>query len=176
MALEEYKKKRKFGKTPEPRGKRKKKKSKKPVFVVQEHHARTLHYDFRLELDGVLKSWAVPKGVPAKIEEKRLAVMTEDHPLEYAKFEGTIPEGLYGAGRVKIFDRGTFELWKRDPALIKVWLRGKRFSGEYVLIKLKPTPRFKGKRNWLLFKRLPIEEYGAEKSRIEKKKKIIGQK
>src|SRR5687767_1954987 len=103
--LTEYEKKRSFEKTPEPRGAKKPKRTKRNRFVVHEHHARRLHWDLRLERDGVLASWALPKGVPQDPKENRLAVHTEDHPLEYLEFEGEIPKGQYGAGRIEIWDR-----------------------------------------------------------------------
>lgn len=103
------------------------------TFVVQEHHARRLHWDFRLERDGVLVSWAVPKGLPTHPDQNRLAVHTEDHPLEYGSFEGEIPTGEYGAGRVIIWDSGTYETEKWSDREVKVVLRGKRVSGRYVL-------------------------------------------
>ena len=118
------------------------------IFVVQEHHARRLHFDFRLEKDGVLKSWAVPKGIPATPEDKRLAVQVEDHPLDYAKFEGTIPEGQYGAGKVIIWDRGTYETKVWDEKMVEVILDGKRLKGRYALVPLKRA----GKNNWLMLK------------------------
>jgi len=116
-------------------------------FVVQEHHATHLHWDFRLEMDGVLKSWAIPKVPPTKIGIKRLAVPVEDHPLDYISFEGVIPEGEYGAGTVKIWDSGTYELESRTPSKIVFRLLGKKMRGRYVLIQ---TKWGKGV-NWLLF-------------------------
>lgn len=114
-------------------------------FVVQEHHATRLHWDFRLELDNVLKSWAIPRGPPQESGTRRLAVQVEDHPVDYIKFEGTIPKGGYGAGTVKIWDSGTFELRRRTDDLYEFWLRGKRLNGKYALV------RFKEK-NWLMIK------------------------
>src|SRR5690242_16907231 len=141
-ALAEYEAKRHFDETPEP----------KPVvansagnsFVVQEHHASTRHFDFRLEMDGVLKSWAVPKGPPEEPRVRRLAVHVEDHPVAYGDFEGVIPSG-YGAGTVKIWDRGTFELESRNPAKLVFHLHGERLNGRYTLLKT-------GGKNWLLMK------------------------
>ncbi len=116
-----------------------------PIFVVQEHHARRLHWDFRLEMEGVLKSWAVPKGPPTEPGVRRLAVQVEDHPLDWADFEGTIEEGNYGAGTVKTWDRGTYRLSQRDGKQIKFTLEGKRLQGPYVLVHWKEE-------NWLLMK------------------------
>ncbi|MCX8043403.1 MAG: hypothetical protein N3B18_04670, partial [Desulfobacterota bacterium] len=119
-----------------------------PSFVVQQHHARTLHYDVRLEKDGVLKSWAVPKEPPHEKGVKRLAVETEDHALEYGSFEGIIPDGEYGAGEVKIWDSGTYEEheWRSDR--IVVTLQGKKLQGRYCLVRFKKA----GEGSWLLFK------------------------
>ena len=147
VPLQEYRSKRDFSKTPEPAGEGS---AEKPFFVVQDHHASSHHHDFRLLLDGVLKSWAVPKGVPEQPKLKRLAVQTEDHPVEYGSFEGTIPPGEYGAGEVKLFDRGEFELKESEEGKIVVQLYGKRLNGTYALV------RFKGKedesKNWLVMK------------------------
>ncbi len=148
--LEEYEKKRHFEKTPEPSFSDLKESSDKTIFVVQRHDARNLHYDFRLEIDGVLKSWAVPKQPPKKAGTKRLAIQTEDHPLAYANFEGEIPAGEYGAGKVEIWDRGTFELQKHEEKEIVVTLHGEELKGDYVLIRTKYGKEEKG---WLLFKR-----------------------
>ena len=113
-------------------------------FQVQEHHARRLHWDFRLELDGVLKSWAVPKGVPVEAGVKRLAVQVEDHPLSYYGFEGTISEG-YGAGSVKVWDEGEYVLELSEPKKYHVLLKGKKLKGDYRLINFK-------EKNWLIYK------------------------
>ncbi len=121
-----------------------------PRFVVHEHHARHLHYDLRLEMDGVLKSWAVPKGPSMDPAQKRLAVQVDDHSLDYADFEGTIPEGQYGAGRVIIWDRGEFRPVKGDieSGNLEFELYGERLKGRFSLIRMK-----KGERNWLLIKK-----------------------
>ena len=143
MALESYKKKRNLSRTPEPGPKIKK--TERNRFVVQEHRATRLHWDFRLELDGVLKSWAVPKGPPEESGLRRLAVEVEDHPVDYITFECTIPQGGYGAGIVKIWDKGSFRLKRRTKDMYEFWLTGKRLKGKYALV------RFKEK-NWLLLK------------------------
>jgi len=148
--LDEYEKKRHFQKTPEPLTSDFKQISDKPIFVVQRHDARKLHYDFRLEMDGVLKSWAMPKEPPKEAGIRRLAIETEDHPLAYADFEGEIPAGEYGAGKVEIWDKGTFELLKREEKEIVVALEGEEFKGIYVLIR---TKYGKGEKGWLFFKK-----------------------
>ena len=144
MGLEEYRRKRKFGKTPEPEGGVGTGEGNR--FVVQKHQASHLHYDFRLEMAGALKSWAVPKGVPEAPGVRRLAVQTEDHPVEYIDFVGTIPEGEYGAGTVEIWDKGTYRLDKKSAGEIEFSLEGEKLSGAYVLV------HTDGK-NWLLLKR-----------------------
>lgn len=123
----------------------------KPLYVFHEHHARQLHYDLRLEIDHVLKSWAVPKGPPAG-GEKRLAIQVEDHALEYGSFEGVIPEGQYGAGRVNIWDTGSVEIIDRKEDKIVFRLEGRKLKGDFVLVRLKPRPGEKGE-NWLLFRK-----------------------
>ena len=152
MRLSEYNKKRNFSKTKEPQGENvdTKKKSKSLSFVVQYHQARAKHYDLRLEFEGVLLSWAVPKGLSTNPEDKRLAVMVEDHPLDYAGFEGIIPKGNYGAGSVEIFDKGTYEpIIDMEKGLkkghIKVVLFGEKLKGEWSLVKI-------DKKNWLAIK------------------------
>jgi bifunctional non-homologous end joining protein LigD len=163
MSLAKYKAKRHFRKTPEPAGTvRKRRQRRGPIFVVQEHHARRRHYDFRLEADGVLKSWAVPKGPSMNPADKRLAVHVEDHPLDYASFDGTIPQGEYGAGTVSIWDRGTYEnllVAKPKPMTVaegvekgrlEFRLAGKKLCGQFALVRMgKAQP---GKDNWLLIK------------------------
>lgn len=150
MALNEYAKKRNFKNTKEPEGKIARR-GNALAFVVQEHHARRLHYDFRLEWRGVLKSWAVPKGPPKRAGERRLAVMTEDHPYAYKDFAGTIPKGEYGAGVVKIWDSGVYApMGPMDKGLreghVTVVLLGKKLKGEYALVRLKDE------KDWLMLK------------------------
>ncbi|MEM2921996.1 MAG: DNA polymerase ligase N-terminal domain-containing protein, partial [Candidatus Bathyarchaeia archaeon] len=134
MAIEEYRSKRDFKRTPEPEGTVETSK-KELVYVIQEHHATHLHWDLRLEQDGVLKSWAIPKEPPTAPGVRRLAVAVEDHPLEYANFTGVIPEGEYGAGEVKIWDRGTYVPISVKEEKWVVEIRGERLKGEYALIK-----------------------------------------
>ena len=141
--LQEYRRKRQFARTPEPPPARKAS-PEGDTFVVQKHAARRLHYDFRLEVGGVLVSWAVPKGPSLNPADKRLAVQTEDHPLDYGGFEGTIPEGNYGAGTVMVWDRGHFNVEGDGDAArqiargeIKFNLQGEKLRGSFVLVKLK---------------------------------------
>jgi DNA ligase D-like protein (predicted 3'-phosphoesterase) len=145
LSLKEYEHKRNFEKTSEPKSEVSAKAG--SIYVVQEHHASHLHYDLRLEIDGVLKSWAVPKEPPRTSGVKRLAVQVEDHPLEYASFEGSIPEGEYGAGKVEIWDKGTYALIDRKEDKLVVEIHGRKLYGTYVLLK------FKGGKNWLIFKK-----------------------
>jgi bifunctional non-homologous end joining protein LigD len=148
--LSEYKRKRDTKKTPEPFG-GKRGRTKQPIFVVQRHAARSLHYDFRLERDGVLASWAVPKGVPLEPGEQHLAVHVEDHPLDYATFEGEIPKGEYGAGSVEIWDRGTYELLEDKPdGGLTVRLHGQRLDGTWALV---PAHLSGQEKNWLILRK-----------------------
>lgn len=150
MSLKTYKQKRNFKKTIEPEGRIKKIKTKKPIFVIHFHKARTDHYDFRLEINGVLKSWAIPKEPSKTKGVKRLSIQVEDHPLDYASFEGTIPEGNYGAGEVKIWDKGSYVLESKKENKIVFELHGKKLKGKYVLVKTKYGN--KPKKSWLFFK------------------------
>lgn len=145
-SLREYREKRNFARTPEPAGIGRKPGA-EPIFVIQKHDASTLHYDFRLEVDGVLKSWAVPKGPSTNPRDKRLAVPTEDHPLEYANFEGVIPKGEYGGGTVLVWDIGTYRNLKTKDGQevpmaqtvanghVTVWLEGRKLKGGYSFIR-----------------------------------------
>ena len=155
MSLQEYRRKRRFGETPEPDDERRGAAARRPIFVVQLHHASSRHYDFRLEADGVLKSWAVPKGPSLRVGEKRLAVEVEDHPLSYASFEGDIPHGHYGAGHVDVYDHGTWAC-DGDPleaiaaGKVDFVLHGSRLKGGWKLVRT----NMKGKQHqWLLIKR-----------------------
>jgi bifunctional non-homologous end joining protein LigD len=173
MPLDEYRRKRKFNATPEPRGRVRGRSGHNLVFVVQKHDASRLHYDFRLEINGVLASWAVPKGPSLDPAVKRLAVRTEDHPIEYANFEGVIPEGQYGAGTVMVWDKGTYSpdgglSPKRQLARgeIKVVLHGKKLRGGFVLLcPGRPLAEPGSKTRWLLIKRR--DDYADPSWRIE---------
>ena len=150
MSLDEYRQKRRRGKTPEPFGERAAS-AERPRFVIQRHAARRLHYDFRLERNGALASWAVPKGVPLRSGERHLAVHVEDHPLEYGDFEGTIPAGEYGAGTVEIWDRGTYDLLEeKKNGGLTVRLDGERLDGVWTLV---PARLDGDPKNWLLLRK-----------------------
>jgi bifunctional non-homologous end joining protein LigD len=177
MSLATYNTKRDFKQTSEPTGKKSEKSEEKLAFVVQRHKASHLHYDFRLEMDGVLKSWAVPKGPSLNPGDKRLAMMVEDHPYDYKDFKGVIPEGNYGAGIVEIWDSGTYTSLedqgnaKEDEKLLKAGLEtgnlkfklnGKKLKGEFALVRLKGS----NSNSWLLIKHRDSfatdEEYNSE--------------
>jgi len=147
MSLKDYQQKRNFKTTPEPPVS-KSPSRKSAIFVVQEHWASHHHFDFRLEISGVLKSWALPKGLPQKVGEKRLAVQVEDHPLAYAQFTGTIPFGEYGAGKVEIWDKGQLIIKEKHKKFLKFTLLGKKLRGNFALFK---PPTFAAK-NWLLLR------------------------
>jgi bifunctional non-homologous end joining protein LigD len=171
-ALAEYRRKRDFTRTREPAGGRARA-GKQLAFVIQKHAASRLHFDLRLELDGVMKSWAVPKGPSLDPTVKRLAMQVEDHPIEYNKFEGTIPEGEYGGGTVMLWDRGTYSAPGDDPdpeatlrrgyekGDFKFELHGKRLQGSWVLVRIR---RDEERRQWLLIKHR--DEYAEEDSDI----------
>src|SRR5438067_6891448 len=158
MGLAEYKRKRDFKKTAEPAGSKPLPRKVKGAsrFVIQKHAARRLHYDFRLEMDGVLKSWALPKGLPLKRGEKHLAVEVEDHPIEYEDFEGLIPEGQYGGGTVMVWDYGTYYVYGEQPlkslreGKLHLVLDGKKAKGEWTLIRIRG--RDDEKNQWLILK------------------------
>lgn len=158
--LKKYKAKRDFERTPEPAGNKKKKSHKEPIFVVHKHAARSLHYDLRLEIDGVLASWAVPKGFSMDPREKHLAVETEDHPYEYAQFEGIIPAGEYGGGTVMVWDMGTYKNLKikdgKEMSMaacvkagrVEVLLEGTKLKGGFALVRMHTGDP----KHWLLIK------------------------
>ena len=187
MSLSLYKKKRSFKKTPEPEGKKKSQSKNKLKFVVQKHDASHLHYDFRLEMEGVLKSWAVPKGPSLNPEDKRLAMMVEDHPYDYRTFEGTIPAGNYGAGTVMVWDEGTYEAlgFEKEPVKdqeklllgelrkgdVKIVLHGEKLKGAFGLVKIKGGPgKDRGENAWLLIKKKDDKASGVD---ITKKDKSV---
>lgn len=182
MSLSVYKTKRSFQKTPEPQGQRKSSSSEGFHFVVQKHDASRLHYDFRLEMEGVLKSWAVPKGPSLNPDDKRLAMMVEDHPFDYRSFEGIIPEGNYGAGTVIVWDEGTYEpigeteggLKQQEKELLKQLkagnlkfrLKGKKLKGEYALVHINGRQE----NAWLLIKKK--DKYASASDVTEKDKSV----
>ena len=160
MSLDEYRRKRRPGRTPEPAGgEAQPAEGDRPVFVVQRHDARRLHYDLRLEMNGVLASWALPKGLPLEVGERYLAVHTEDHPMQYATFSGVIPKGQYGAGTMEIWDHGSYELVerKRDGGLT-VRLAGERLQGLWTLV---PAHMGGDEKNWLVIKKRDSPEQVA---------------
>jgi bifunctional non-homologous end joining protein LigD len=182
--LEEYSQKRNFNKTPEPSP------QSQPgegalIFVIQKHSARRLHYDFRLEVDGVLKSWAIPNGPSLDPKIKRLAVMVEDHPIEYQSFEGVIPEGEYGAGQVIVWDKGSYsfdeegklffedrakseELMRQglEKGKISFYLRGVRLKGSWALVRMQ-----RSNKNWLLIKH--HDEFAETQDKIEEENSSV---
>lgn len=170
--LQEYKQKRNLDKSPEPQGG--KGTSGSPRFVIQKHEASRLHYDFRLEVDDVLKSWAVPKGPSTNPKDKRLAIPTEDHPLDYIDFEGVIPEGEYGAGTVMIWDTGIFKNILEEKSLkesyedgkMEIWLEGEKISGGYAMIKTSYND------NWLLIK-MDDEKADARRNPVKTENKSV---
>jgi bifunctional non-homologous end joining protein LigD len=175
MFLKEYRAKRNLKKSKEPAPKKHKGRPGKLRFVVQKHAASHLHYDFRLELDGVLKSWAIPKGPSLNPQEKRLAMMVEDHPYDYKDFEGIIPEG-YGAGVVLIWDRGTYTVPEGNTeeemrkglaeGKVHIVLEGKKLKGEFSLV------RFKGKeKEWLLIKKK--DRFASDKDILKKDRSVV---
>ena len=180
MGLTEYQRKRRFGVTPEPSGEKTRAAAKKKKgslgYVIQKHRATALHYDFRLEWKGVLLSWAVPKGPSLDPSVKRMAMPTEDHPIEYAKFEGIIPEGEYGGGTVMIWDNGTWtpEVDDVDAALkkgdLKFTLNGKKLKGSWVLVRLRPRGADK-RAGWLLIKHR--DEYASTKDIAEEEPRSV---
>src|SRR5690554_6356233 len=155
MSLKEYTEKRKFDSTPEPAGELNRENGGR--FVVQRHQARRLHYDLRLEIEGVLKSWALPKGPSMNPKDKRLAIQTEDHPVKYFTFKGIIPKGNYGAGEMEIWDHGTFKVLEKYGKPIeqhlngnlKIVLAGKKVKGEFSLVKMEEDTQ----NQWLLIKK-----------------------
>ena len=179
-SLKSYRDKRDLKKSGEPAGSARAEGA-EPLFVIQRHDASSEHYDFRLEVDGVLKSWAVPKGPSTDPREKRLAVQTEDHPLEYADFEGVIPEGEYGAGTVMVWDRGAYRNLKEDeddaPTLARrveeghltVWLEGEKLTGGYALTR---TGMGGNADNWLLVK-MDDEEADARRNPVSTQNRSV---
>lgn len=158
MSLKKYKEKRDFSQTSEPEESKSKKEGEKLAYVIQRHQASHLHYDLRLEEEGVLKSWAIPKEPPLERGIKKLAVQTEDHPLGYEDFAGMIPEGQYGAGKVEIWDRGDYVALETLPTRRVMEIEGKKLKGKYCLIKLKSKDE--NDKNWLFFKMKNKENLG----------------
>jgi bifunctional non-homologous end joining protein LigD len=172
MDLNKYNRKRDFSSTIEPKGEIEKAK-KELIFVVQKHAASHLHYDFRLEMNGVLKSWAIPKGPSMNPEEKRLAILVENHPYSYKDFEGTIPEGNYGAGTVIVWDNGSYTLDDENPkesiknGHLSFVLSGKKLKGAFTLVRMKIKP----KNAWLLIKNK--DQYATDNDILNEDKSVI---
>ncbi len=172
MPLEKYRKKRNFRVSPEPKGEKAGNRKSSLLYVIQKHRATQLHYDFRLEWNGVLLSWAVPKGPSLDPSVKRLAVQVEDHPAEYGNFEGVIPEGEYGGGTVMLWDRGTWTPEQGDVAealkqgSLKFELHGKKLHGSWALVRTKSYGK-SGKRAWLLIKHR--DEFASKKDITKEK-------
>lgn len=180
MSLNKYNQKRHFNSTTEPKGEIKKSNN-ELIFVVQKHAASHLHYDFRLEMAGVLKSWAIPKGPSMDPEHKRLAIMVEDHPYDYKDFEGTIPDGNYGAGNVIVWDRGTYTAADKDykgdvetqlqseleKGHLSFILNGEKLKGEFALVKFKS----KQDTTWLLIKK--NDQYATDEDILKNNKSVI---
>jgi len=170
--LKEYKNKRNFKKTKEPKPESKKRKRTGLIYVIQKHKATNLHYDLRLELNGVLKSWAIPKGPSTDPSQKKLAVPTEDHPIDYADFEGIIPEGEYGAGTVIVWDKGTYRNLKDDISLeeaykkgkLEIFIEGKKLKGAYVLLR---TGKKQDNGQWWLFIKMKDKYVDARRNPIK---------
>ncbi|WP_224485555.1 DNA polymerase ligase N-terminal domain-containing protein [Robertkochia aurantiaca] len=182
MGNKGYNDKRDFRKTDEPKGENGTGKHEEPVFVIQKHDASNLHYDFRIEIDGTLKSWSVPKGPSTDPSVKRMAIPTEDHPLEYADFEGVIPEDEYGGGTVMIWDKGTFENMKKNDdgesiplkksfemGTVEIFLKGEKLKGGYALIEM-TSGNMEG--NWLLIK-MDDDEADARRNPTSTEKKSV---
>src|SRR3954451_16747138 len=154
--LDFYRRKRDFSATPEPSGEQAQPAEERTArFVIQEHHARSMHWDLRLEHDGVLLSWAVPRGIPPDPKRNNLAVHTEDHPLEYLEFEGDIPRGEYGGGSMRIWDRGRYEAHKMNDDEVIVTLHGDRVRGRYALFQTDGN-------NWMILRMAPPEDPDRE--------------
>ena len=182
MKNKKYNKKRDFRKTNEPKGHKNNGSGSEPIFVIQKHDATHLHYDFRIEIDGALKSWSVPKGPSTDPSEKQMAIPTEDHPLEYADFEGVIPEDNYGGGTVMVWDKGTFENVKKNKdgnsislkssyenGTLEVFLKGEKLQGGYALIEME-SGNMKG--NWLLIK-MNDDEADARRKPVSTEQKSV---
>lgn len=182
MNTRKYLEKRDFRKTDEPKGHKDNSSGSEPIFVIQKHDATHLHYDFRLEIDGALKSWSVPKGPSTDPSEKQMAIPTEDHPLEYADFEGVIPEDNYGGGTVMVWDKGTFKNIKKNKdgnsmslkssyenGTLEVFLKGEKLQGGYALIEME-SGNMKG--NWLLIK-MNDDEADARRKPVSTEQKSV---